>query len=86
MARPEFPVPMPGHWVSEEGRRIADEYFGRDRSHLVMGDMSDFQLANEQFLVDRYDLQLIAYQTAAKDRIRWLSAQLAYYKQLWERR
>jgi hypothetical protein len=28
-------------------------------------------------MADRPDLALIAYQTAAKERIRWLSAQLA---------
>jgi hypothetical protein len=50
------------------------QYDGKPRS---FGDMSDFALANAVFLVDRYSLDLIKYQTAAKERIRWLSIELA---------
>jgi hypothetical protein len=39
--------------------------------------MSDFELANRQFLAGRFDTDLVAWQTAAKDRIRWLSVKLA---------
>jgi len=38
---------------------------------------TDFQLANEIFMVDRNSLGLIGLQTAAKERIRWLSLRLA---------
>ena len=48
-----------------------------DRSLLSMGSLTDFQLANDQYLVNRDSLDLIAYQTAAKERIRWLSIRLA---------
>ncbi len=47
------------------------------KAHVLNDGVVDFQLANAQYLVGRYDLDLIAFQTAAKERIRWLSAQLA---------
>lgn len=47
------------------------------REQSGMGHLSDFALANAQYLADRSSLDLIVYQTAAKDRIRWLSVQLA---------
>ena len=39
--------------------------------------MTDFQLANAIFLAGRDDLDLVSLQTAAKERIRWLSLRLA---------
>ncbi|MHB8287116.1 MAG: hypothetical protein ACYDD1_20905 [Caulobacteraceae bacterium] len=42
-----------------------------------MADMPDFRLANAVYMADRQDIGLVAVQTAAKDRIRWLSVQLA---------
>jgi hypothetical protein len=39
--------------------------------------MTDFALANRVFMADRNDLDLIVWQTAAKERIRWLSIELA---------
>lgn len=68
---------MPGHWDTEAGAEIAREYLGKDRVDLAMGDVSDLTLANAQYLVSRDSFELIHYQTAAKERIRWLSAQLA---------
>lgn len=57
------------------------EFFARyaplSRQQLGYGELSDFALANAQFLVDRNSLDLGVFQTAAKDRIRWLSVQLA---------
>lgn len=50
------------------------QYSGQPRS---MPQLTDFELANAVFLVDRFSLQLILYQTAAKERIRWLSLRLA---------
>lgn len=72
-----LPAAMPGHWDTPEGREMATEYLGMRREELTKGDMSDLLLANAQFLASRADLDLIVYQTAAKERIRWLSAQLA---------
>jgi len=66
-----------GHWDTEEGAEVARDYATKKRSDLAMGDMSDFALANAQYMVSRDDLRLIAFQTAAKERIRWLSARLA---------
>jgi hypothetical protein len=70
----------PGHcnddaaWADFSSR---PEYASKSRERLAMGGMTDFELANAQFMVDRRDTMLGAYQTAAKDRIRWLSVQLA---------
>lgn len=72
-----LPVPLPGHWDTEDGRDIASECVTQDRARIAYGDKSDMEIANAVFMVDRYDLALIHYQTAAKERIRWLSAQLA---------
>ena len=47
-----------------------------ERASLPKGDMSDDELANRMFIADRNDLDLIVWQTAAKERIRWLSRAL----------
>lgn len=73
----DLPDSLPGHWDSSDGKAIAEEYLTLDRSDLAMPELSDLHLANAQFLVSRGSLELIHYQTAAKERIRWLSAQLA---------
>lgn len=72
-----LPAAAPGHWETPEGRAIAVEYLGRDRGSLCHGEMADLVLANAVFMANRGDLDLIHYQTAAKERIRWLSARLA---------
>jgi len=71
------PVYVKGHWKSPAGQMLANEYLGRERTDLAKGDLSDFEIANGIFLANRNDLDLIIWQTAAKERIRWLSAQLA---------
>lgn len=78
-------LPMPsalvdmatGHWITDDGAEMAREYLSKSRSDLAMHWLSDFELANAQYLVDRNHLDRISFQTAAKERIRWLSAQLA---------
>lgn len=62
------------HWHSDEGDEIAAKQLDQPRTRP---DMTDFQVANWVFLCSREDLRLIAAQTLAKERIRWLSAQLA---------
>lgn len=77
-----LPDAMTGHWDTPEGRDFAVEYLAKDRASLCMGNLSDFHLANAQYLEDisvgTVTFQsAIGIQTAAKERIRWLSAQLA---------
>lgn len=49
-----------------------------ERSQLMMGNRTDDELANAVFLYDhRNGLESMALLTAAKDRIRWLSRQIA---------
>jgi len=81
-----LPRKEPGHWNTDEGQEMATNYLNLLREDLCKGSMSDLELANAIYLADRSDLDLITYQTAAKERIRWLSAHLAYYKNLWERK
>ncbi len=78
----KLPQAAPGHWDTPEGREIAVDYLAKDRANLCMGDVSDFHLANKQFLEDisvgTVTFQsAIGMQTAAKERIRWLSVHLA---------
>jgi hypothetical protein len=72
-----LPDVLPDHWTSAEGREMAVEYLTTPRNRLGRSDLTDFALANAVFLADRRDLDPIVYQTAAKERIRWLSAHLA---------
>lgn len=73
----DVPDSLPGHWDTEGGREIAAEYATKTRADLCHGDLSDFLVANRVFMASRNDLDLINWQTAAKERIRWLSTQLA---------
>jgi hypothetical protein len=57
--------------------QFSARYGPMKREALCGGDMTDFALANHVFMADRMSLDLIGAQTAAKDRIRWLSVQLA---------
>jgi hypothetical protein len=75
----ETPLPdqLEGHWDTAEGRQIAEGYRAKSRGELCHGEMSDLMLANAIYMASRNDLELIAFQEAAKQRIRWLSVQLA---------
>lgn len=78
----KLPAAMPGHWDTPEGHEIAVDYLAKERSALAMGDLSDFHLANKQYLEEINVGPVIIHssigvQTAAKERIRWLSARLA---------
>ena len=73
----DLPHALPGHWATASGWSMAMTYAEKDRADLAMGARSDLMLANDVFLVGRYDLDLIQFQEAAKQRIRWLSVQLA---------
>lgn len=64
-----------GHCHDDEAwAEFARHHAGKPRSYPSM---TDFELANAIFMCDRDDLQLIAFQTAAKERIRWLILRLA---------
>lgn len=65
----------PGHCNDDAAwAEFERQYRGQPRSFAKM---TDFALANAVFMADRSDLDLIVYQTAAKERIRWLSLRLA---------
>lgn len=73
----ELPDTLPGHWRGVEGREMAERCLTEKREELTYGHLTDMELANGVFMASRHDLDLIHWQTAAKERIRWLSAQLA---------
>ena len=57
------------------------DYIKQERSSLAMGFLTDDQLANAVYLADRNSLKLIGLQTAAKERIRWLSRKVEEHAQ-----
>ncbi len=72
---PIVPERGPGHCDDDAAwAEFVSQYNGQPRSRP---DMTDFALANRVFMADRGDLDLIVWQTAAKERIRWLSIELA---------
>lgn len=75
MSEPHVPARAPGHCDSDQHW---SDFVGRhDRSRRPGPKMTDFNLANMVFLKGRDDLDLPLYQTAAKERIRWLSIETA---------
>lgn len=62
-------------WMTE-GKQdpFGGRYDGDDRPH--QSQRTDYDVGNAVYLADRHDLSLIAQQTEAKERIRWLSRQL----------
>lgn len=77
---PRFNAPVAGHWVTDEGTDMANRYADMKREDLAFGHKSDLEMANAIYMADRHSLDLLMLQTAAKERIRWLSAQLAIAK------
>jgi hypothetical protein len=61
---------------------MAATYVDKTRHQLIKGDLTDLAVANAVFMAGREDLDLMVWQTAAKDRIRWLSVQLAVAHEL----
>jgi len=75
MSELHIPARSAEHCASDEAwAEFVRQYDGRPRN---MGHVSDFDLANRVFMADRNDLDLMVWQTAAKERIRWLSIELA---------
>lgn len=82
-AKPKHsPLPQVGSatpaakWRQEGKEDPHGKHYDCERAQLAMGDLTDDEMANAIFMADRSSLDLIAYQTAAKDRIRWLSRAL----------
>jgi len=63
-------------WKAEGKPDPYGSQYDVERARLSKGSISDDELANGLYLCDRNSLELIGYQTAAKERIRWLSRQL----------
>lgn len=68
----KLPDVLPGHWETPMGLEMAQRYAAIRRCELSAQNMADFEVANHVFTHPS-----IMNLTIAKDRIRWLSVQLA---------
>lgn len=68
-----LPEVLPGHWTTADGREMAARYAAQGRDSLGMPDRTDLALANDLYMADGF----LPLQTAAKERMRWLSVHLA---------
>lgn len=80
---PSLPEVLPGHWKAKDGHEMALRYATMVRSQLIGGDSTDMLVAFEIASLRRDDDHRIFEPTLAmaKDRIRWLSVQLAIANQ-----
>jgi hypothetical protein len=68
-----------GHWSTQGEFEIASKLVEKTRDELVHGELPDFELADQLFSADPYDIDsIIILQTAAQERIKWLSAMLFF--------
>lgn len=77
----KLPENLPGHWDTTHGAHLARDYVGKTREQLCNGKESDMGIAFDVAMLMRNDLNFEPVLTAAKDRIRWLSVQLAIAQQ-----
>lgn len=73
----KIPDILPGHWNTDEGSGMAKYYATKTRAELAGGQHSDMGVAFMIAMLGRADLDFEPRLAMAKDRIRWLSAQLA---------
>jgi hypothetical protein len=73
----QVPSTVSGHWQTPQGHEVAKDYVKLSRQQLYCGAVPDFELATMVYMADRNSFELIGMQTAARERIRWLSVQLA---------
>lgn len=75
-----LPDNLPGHWTTPDGAEMAQRYVDIPRHQLFGGDFTDFEAAHRVAMTSRNDLDFEASLALARDRIRWLSVQLAVAK------
>lgn len=73
----DLPCPLPGHWNASDGHEMALRYAPKTREQLAGGISTDMLVAFEIASLCRDDHDFEAVLSTAKDRIRWLSVQLA---------
>lgn len=67
-----LPKTLAGHWRTEDGYEMALRYARVSRWQLMAQNMTDMEVANQVYLEPT-----IMNLSIAKERIRWLSVQLA---------
>lgn len=73
----DLPCPLPGFWYAVDGHEMAVRYSSMTREQLLDGVSSDMLVAFNVASLCRDDFDHEAVVQIAKDRIRWLSVQLA---------
>ena len=72
----QLPVMLDGHWTIVSDLIMAKQYAGRGRETLTMPEINDYHLANLLTLQTLMPQEQTSLTYAARQRIRWLSAQL----------
>lgn len=72
-----IPDQVPGHWETLAGKQMAGEYADNTRARLCGGQYTDMEIAHQTAMIGRDDLMFEPKLSMARDRIRWLSVQLA---------
>lgn len=73
----EFPDVLSGHYSTPDGREMLARYTGLTREQLSGADRTDTEIAFMCGMASGADIESTTTLHLAKDRIRWLSAQLA---------
>jgi hypothetical protein len=77
-----LPKTLPGHWETDEGYEMAKRYATESRKQLLASGETDFNVAFRTAMISPNDIDCEKRLSIAKDRIRWLSVQLAVANQL----
>ena len=72
----DAPATPSSRWKSDGEPDPHGSCYDCERADLAKGHLTDDEIANGIFMADRSDIDLIWWQQAAKDRIRWLSRAL----------
>jgi len=77
MTKTQLPDVLQGHWTTPSGHDMAERVADLKRHEIGFWDATDFDLAHRCGMADGRTIADTAVLLAAKDRIRWLSVQLA---------
>lgn len=80
MKASDLPSLLNGHWRALDGYEMAKRYASRAREDLCGGESTDMLVAFEIADLRRDDFNFESTLATARDRIRWLSVQLALEK------
>lgn len=73
----ELPDALPGHYSTRDGRDMLARYMVATRDDLMGGSLTDTEIAFRCGMATGDDIESTGVLLMAKERVRWLSAQLA---------